>query len=151
MRLDDASQLAESLASPAPEPAAGIALCVTGAMAAALIAKACALSPEASLAAEHARANDLRAELLTTAERDVAAFYAVLEARRGGGDEREAWGVAALVMRDAAALLEETRFLAEDVAARCRPELRGEPLSAALLAAGAERAATALAEIDEAG
>jgi hypothetical protein len=54
-------------------------------------------------------------------------------------------------MRDAAALLEETRFLAEDVAARCRPELRGEPLSATLLAAGAERAATALAEIDEAG
>ena len=51
-------------------------------MAAALIAKACALSPDASLEAEHARANDLRAELLTTAERDVAAFYAVLEARR---------------------------------------------------------------------
>ena len=49
MRLDDASQLAESLASPAPEPAAGIALCTAGAMAAALIAKACALSPDAGL------------------------------------------------------------------------------------------------------
>lgn len=150
MRLDDASQLAESLASPAPEPAAGIALCATGAMAAALIAKACALSPDSALEDELARANDLRAELLTTAERDVAAFYAVLEARRGGGDEREAWNVAALVMRDAAALLEETRFLAEDVAARCRPALRGEPHAATLLAAGAERAAMALAEMDEA-
>jgi hypothetical protein len=151
MRLDDASQLAESLASPAPEPAAGIALCSTGAMAAALIAKACALSPDSGLAAEHARAKDLRAELLATAERDVAAFYAVLAARRSGGDEREAWGVAALVLRDAAALLEETRFLAEDVAARCRPAVRGEPLAAGLLAAGAERAAVALAEIDEGG
>jgi formiminotetrahydrofolate cyclodeaminase len=149
MRLDDASQLAESLASPAAEPAAGIALCTTGALAAALIAKACALSPDAGLEAEHARAKDLRAELLTTAERDVAAFYAVLEARRSGRGEPEAWRVAALVMRDAAALLEETRFLAADVAERCRPALRGEPLAAALLAGGAERAAIVLAEIDE--
>jgi hypothetical protein len=150
VRLDDASQLAASLASPRAEPAAGIALCATGAMAAALVAKACALSPDARLQAERARADDLRAELLATAERDVAAFHAVLEARRSGGDEREAWAVAALVLRDAAALLEETRFLAEDVAARCRPALHGEPLAAALLAAGAERAALALAEIDEA-
>ncbi len=149
MRLDDATQLAESLASPAPEPAAGIALCTTGAMAAALIAKACGLSPDAGLEAEHARANDLREELIATAERDVAAFYGVLEARRSGGDVREAWAVAALVLRDAASLLGETRFLAEDVAARCRPALRGEPLAAALLAAGAERAALALAEMDE--
>lgn len=149
MRLDDAAQLAESLASPAPEPAAGIALCATGSLAAALIAKACALSPDASLEAERARADDLRAELLATAERDVAAFYAVLDARRSGGDVRAAWAVAAVVMRDAAALLEETRFLAEDVATRCRPALRGESLAAALLASGAERAALALAEMDE--
>ena len=150
MRLDDAAQLAESLATPAPEPAAGIALCSTGAMAAALIAKACALSPDAGLEAERARAGDLRNELIATAERDVAAFHGMLEARRGGGDVREAWAVAALVLRDAASLLEETRFLADDVAARCRPALRGEPLAAALLAAGAERAALALAEMDEA-
>jgi hypothetical protein len=150
MRLDDAAQLVESLASAAPEPAAGIALCTAGAMAAALIAKACALSPDASLEAEHARAGDLRAELLATAERDVAAFYAVLEARRAGRDDREAWDVAALVLRDAAALLQETRFLADDVAARCRPALRGEPVAAGMLAAGAERAALALAEMDEA-
>jgi formiminotetrahydrofolate cyclodeaminase len=149
MRLDDAAQLAESLASPAAEPAAGVALCVTGALAAALIAKACALSPAASLEAERARANDLRAELLATAERDVTAFHAVLEARRNGGDEQRAWAVAAVVMRDAAALLEETHFLAQDVATRCRPALRGEPLAAALLATGAERAALALAEMDE--
>ncbi len=54
------------------------------------------------------------------------------------------------MLRDAAALLGETRFLAEDVAERCRPALRGEPVAAALLAAGAERAALALAEMDEA-
>jgi formiminotetrahydrofolate cyclodeaminase len=150
MRLDDASQLAEALASPAPQPAAGIALCATGAMAAALISKACVLSPDVPLEAERERADDLRAELLVTAERDVAAFYAVLEARRNGGDERTAWAVAAIVMRDAAALLAETHFLAEDVAARCKPALRGEPLAAAVLAAGAERAAVALAELDEA-
>ena len=149
MRLDDASQLSASLASPAAEPAAGIALCTTGAIAAALIEKACALSPAAGLEAEHARAGDLRAELLATAERDVAAFHAVLDARRNRGDEHQAWVVAALVLRDAAALLAETHFLAGDVAQRCRPAVRGEPLAAALLAAGAERAAIALAEIDE--
>jgi hypothetical protein len=132
VRLDDATQLSSSLASPAAEPAAGIALCTTGALAAALITKACALSPDAGLEAEHARANDLRAELLATAERDVAAFHAVIDARRNGGDERQAWNVAALVLRDAAALLAETHFLAGDVAKRCRPALRGEPIAAAL-------------------
>src|SRR3954447_14600629 len=155
MRLDDATQLSSSLASPAAEPAAGIALCTTGAIAAALITKACALSPDAGLEAELARANDLRAELLATAERDVAAFHAVIEARRNGGDEHEAWLVAGLVLRGRAALargaprlLRETHFPAAAVAKRCRPALRGEPLAAALLAAGAERAALALAEID---
>jgi formiminotetrahydrofolate cyclodeaminase len=150
MRLDDASQLAESLASPAPEPAAGIALCSTGAMAAGLIAKACALSPDAGLEAELERANDLRIELLATAERDVAAFYGVLETQRAGGDVKAAWAVAALVLRDAAALLAEVHFLADDVATRCRAALSGEPIAAALLAAGAEKAALALAELDEA-
>jgi hypothetical protein len=145
----DASQLAERFASPAAEPAAGPALCATGAMAAALIEKACALSPAAGLEAERARATDLRSELLATAERDYAAFRAILLARRSGGDEREAWRVAALVLRDAAALLEETHFLADDVGKRCKPALRGEPIAAALLALGAQRAALALAELDE--
>ena len=54
------------------------------------------------------------------------------------------------MLRDAAATLEETHFLAEDVAKRCKPALRGEPIAAALLAPGAERAALALAELDEA-
>lgn len=146
----DAAQLAERFASPAAEPAAGPALCATGALAAALIEKACALSPGAGLEAEHERATDLRSELLATAERDYAAFQAILLARRGGGDEHEAWRLAALVLRDAAALLEETHFLADDVAKRCKPALRGEPIAAALLALGAQRAALALAELDEA-
>jgi formiminotetrahydrofolate cyclodeaminase len=150
MTARDASQLAERFASPAAEPAAGPALCAAGAMAAALIEKACALSPGAGLEAEHERATDLRSELLATAERDYAAFEAILLVRRGGGDEREAWRVAALVLRDAAALLEETHFLADDVAKRCKPALRGEPIAAALLALGAHRAALALAELDEA-
>ncbi len=74
----DASRLAERFASPAAEPAAGPALCATGALAAALIEKACALSPGAGLEAEHERATDLRSELLATAERDYAAFQAIL-------------------------------------------------------------------------
>jgi hypothetical protein len=149
MTRPDASALAARFASPAPEPAAGPALCAAGALAAALIEKACALSPDAGLEAEHARATDLRTEFLATAERDYAAFEAVLLARRGGGDEREAWGVAALVLRDAAALLEETHFLADDVGTRCKPALSGEPIAAALLALGAQRAALALADLDE--
>ena len=151
MRLDPVAELAGHLASRAAEPAAGPALCATGALAAALISKACLLSPDAGLDAERTRADDLRRELLATGERDFAAFEAVLEARRSGGDEHAAWAVAAVVLRDAAALLEETRFLAEDVAKRCRPALSGEPVAAALLAAGAHRAALALAEMDEAG
>ena len=75
----------------------------------------------------------------------------MLARRRGGGDERGAWAVAALVLRDAAALLEETHFLADDVGKRCKPALSGEPIAAALLALGAQRAALALAELDEAG
>jgi formiminotetrahydrofolate cyclodeaminase len=149
VRLDDASQLTERLASPEPEPAAGIALCTAGAMAAALISKACALSPAAGLEGERAHADRLRADLLSSAERDVAAFHAVLLARRSGGDERAAWAAAGRVLRDAAALLEETRALAEDVAGRCKPALRGEPLAAALLAAGARSGALALADLDE--
>jgi len=151
MRLDPVAELAAHLASAAAEPAAGPALCTTGALAAALISKACLLSPDAGLEAERARADDLRRELLATGERDFAAFEAVLEARRSGGDEHGAWAVAAVVLRDAAALLDEARFLAEDVAKRCRPALSGEPVAAALLAAGAHRAALALAEMDEAG
>jgi hypothetical protein len=150
MRMDPVAELAGHFASRAAEPAAGPALCATGALAAALISKACLLSPDAGLEAELARAGDLRSELLATAERDFAAFEAVLEARRGGGDEHAAWAIAAVVLRDAAALLEETHFLADDVAKRCRPALRGEPIAAALLAAGAHRAALALAEMDEA-
>jgi hypothetical protein len=146
----DAAALAERFASPAAEPAAGPALCAAGAMAAALIEKACALSPGAGLESEHARATDLRSELLATAERDYAAFAGVLLARRGGGDERVAWAVAALVLRDAAALLEEVHFLADDVGRRCKPALSGEPIAAALIALGAHRAALALAALDEA-
>jgi hypothetical protein len=149
MTEPDAALLAARFASPAAEPAAGPALCATGAMAAALIEKACALSPDAGLEAERERAADLRTELLATAERDYAAFQAILLARRGGGDEREAWAVAGLVLRDAAALLEETHFLADDVGKRCKPALSGEPIAAALLALGAQRAALALAELDE--
>jgi hypothetical protein len=151
MRLDPVATLGDQLASRAAEPAAGPALCATGALAAALISKACLLSPDAGLEDELARAGDLRSELLATGERDFAAFAAILDARRSGGDEHAAWAMAAIVLRDAAALLEETRFLAEDVAKRCRPALSGEPIAAALLAAGAHRAALALAEIDEAG
>jgi hypothetical protein len=149
MTRPDAAALAERFASPAAEPAAGPALCATGALAAALIEKACALSPGAGLEAEQARAGDLRTELLATAQRDYAAFEAVLETQRDGGDVRQAWGVAALVLRDAAALLEETHFLADDVGKRCKPALSGEPIAAALLALGAQRAALALADLDE--
>ncbi len=149
MRLDDASQLAESLASPAAEPAAGVALCTTGAMAAGLIAKACALSPDAGLEAELARATDLRIELLATAERDVAAFYAVLDTRRNGGDEHEAWVVAAPGAARCRRAARGDALPGRGRRKRCRPALRGEPVAAALIAAGAERAALALAEMDE--
>ena len=150
MRLDDATQLSSSLASPAAEPAAGIALCTTGAIAAALITKACALSPDAgSRPSSRARttcAPSCWPRPSATSRRSTQCSRrgatAATSARRGPSR--------ALVLRDAAALLAETHFLADDVAKRCRPALRGEPLAAALLAAGAERAALALAEIDEA-
>ena len=121
MRLDDASQLAAaSRRRRRSRPRAS--RCARPARSPRRSSQRPACSrPTPDSEAEQARANDLRAELLATAERDVAAFYAVLEARRNGGDEREAWAVAALVLRDAAALLAETRFLAEDVAGAAAP------------------------------
>ena len=112
-------------------------------MAAALITKACALSPDAGLEAELARANDLRAELLATAERDVAAFYGVIDARRSGGDEREAWNVAGSCCAMPPRCSRRPTSSATTSPKRCRAALRGEPDAAALLAAGAERAALA--------
>ena len=114
MRLDDAS-LAESLASPAPEPAAGIA-CARPAPGRR------SRRPARSRGAGRKpswRARARSGDGLSATRRPPA----VLEARRSGGDEREAWGVAALVLRDAAALPER----APAAAARCRPALRGEP------------------------
>ena len=58
-------------------------------------------------------------------------------------------GVAALVLRDAAALLEETRFLADDVGGALPSGAARRADRRRAAAAGAERAAMALAEMDE--
>jgi formiminotetrahydrofolate cyclodeaminase len=156
--------LLERIGSSAPVPGAGPAAALTCALAAALVEMVCGVSlrqargtDAAALEARRERCAELRTGATGLAELDMAAYTAVLAARRGrsepGGAEllHDALAAAAdppLAIAEAAA---EVARLAAEALADARGAVRGEAATAALLAEAVVRAGAAMVELNLAG
>jgi len=163
--LSDSSlaALVQRVASTDPAPGAGPSLAWTCALAAALVEMVSAITlsgdpaDAAAIAARRDRAAALRAQALELADRDVVAYSGVLAALRRrdepghGGRLRKALSDAAdppLAIMEIAA---ELSSLAADAASAARGAVRGEAVTAAVLAEAVVRAAAPLVELDLAG
>ena len=150
----------DQLAARTPTPGGGGAAAVTGAMAAGLVAMAARFSarqlPEAGELAEEA--DRLRRRLAQLAEEDAQAYAAVLEALRGPGEAgsgeqretqwREALLGAAIVPLEIAEIGAQVALMAARLAETGNPNLRGDAVTGAVLAAASARSAACLVEIN---
>jgi formiminotetrahydrofolate cyclodeaminase len=147
----------DQLAARTPAPGGGGAAAITAAMAAGLVAMAARFSearlPGAGDLAE--RADELRRQAAGLAEEDARAYAAVLEARRGSGDDAqrrarvgEALRGAAVVPLQIAELGAQAAELAVRVTEAGNPNLRGDAVTGALLAAASARSAACLVDIN---
>ena len=147
MTLDD---FLDGLAARTPTPGGGGAAAVTGAMAAGLVAMASRFSvarlPGALELAE--QADELRRRAADLAEADAVAYTAVLDARRQGGDLREALDGAAVVPLEIAEIGARVAQMAARVASAGNPNLRGDAVTGMLLAAASARSAACLVDIN---
>jgi formiminotetrahydrofolate cyclodeaminase len=145
--LDD---FLDGLAARTPTPGGGGAAAVTGAMAAGLVAMAARFSvarlPGALELAE--QADELRCRAADLAEADAVAYTAVLDARRRGGDLRTALGGAAVVPLEIAEIGARVAQMAARVASAGNPNLRGDAVTGAVLAAASARSAACLVDIN---
>jgi formiminotetrahydrofolate cyclodeaminase len=145
----------DAVAARTPAPGAGVAAAVTVGLAAGLVAMAAGFSTDHldDAAAVRAQAEEARAKVGPLAQQDVERYADVLSAfalPKEQPDRRErvrralsaASDVPVEIARGAAAV---TR-LAGELAARGNPRLRGEALTAGVLAAAAVRAAAELVE-----
>ena len=163
--LSDSSlaALVERVASSDPAPGAGPSAAWTCALAAALVemVSAVALRKDAADAAaverRRRRAAELRASVLELADRDVAAYTAVLAVLRrrdepGHGSRlRAALSEAADPPLAIVAIAAELTRLAADAAAEARGGVRGEAITAAILAEAVVRAGLPLVDLNLAG
>jgi formiminotetrahydrofolate cyclodeaminase len=141
------ARFVEQVATPTAAPAGGSIAAVVIALAAALVEMAAGLSlgwEHASAVAERAR--ELRERALPLAQRDAEVYARVLAAR--GEARRAALAAAAEPPLALAKLGREVVELAAQVRAQGNPSLAGDADTAAVLAAAASQAATALAEIN---
>jgi methenyltetrahydrofolate cyclohydrolase len=147
----------DQVAAATPAPGAGAAAATTVALAAGLAAMAAGLSrrqlPEAEELA--GRMRELQEAVKPLAQADAAAYGAVLSAQASDapGPERsaavrQALSRAADVPLEIATLGSAVLDAAADVARRGNPNLRGDALTACLLAQAGVRAATALVELN---
>lgn len=147
------------LAARVPAPGGGGAAAVTCALAAGLVAMAARFSDaELPGAADVAhRADQLREHVAGLADQDAVAYDAVLDAYRlprdgDGGERRQrietALRGAAEVPLEIAEIAAQVAGLAADVAAGGHPNLRGDAVTAAHLAAASARSAAALVDIN---
>ena len=147
----------EQVAAPTPAPGAGAVSATVVALAAGLAAMSAGLStrqlPDAGELAERMRR--LQERVAPLAQRDAAAYGEVLSAHRasGPGPERttavrEALSRAADVPLEMATIGMSVLDVAADVARRGNPNLRGDALTACLLAQSAVEATTALVELN---
>jgi methenyltetrahydrofolate cyclohydrolase len=143
----------DQLAARTPTPGGGGAAAVTGAMAAALVAMAARFSatrlPGAGELAD--QADELRRRAADLADLDAQAYTAVLDALRlprEAGQRREALLGAAMVPLEICQIGAEVAQLAARVAEAGNPNLRGDAVTGAVLAAASARGAACLVDIN---
>jgi formiminotetrahydrofolate cyclodeaminase len=138
----------DQLAARTPTPGGGGAAAVTGAMAAGLVAMAARFSatrlPGAGELAD--QADELRRRLAQLAEEDAQAYAAVLASR--GPEGKKALLGAAMIPLEIAALGAKVAGLAVQVAEAGNPNLRGDAVTGAVLAAASARSAASLVDIN---
>jgi formiminotetrahydrofolate cyclodeaminase len=138
----------DQLAARTPTPGGGGAAAVTGAMAAGLVAMAARFSgrqlPEAGdLADEADRLRYMASQLV---DMDARAYTAVLATR--GPERKEALLAAAMIPLEIAALGARVAQMAARVAEAGNPNLRGDAVTGAVLAAASARSAAGLVDIN---
>ena len=147
----------DQLAARTPAPGGGGAAAVTGAMAAGLVAMAARFSaPRLPGAGELAdQADELRRRLAQLAEEDAQAYAAVLEALRLPREasqrevqRQEALLGAALVPLEIAGIGARVALMAARLAETGNPNLRGDAVTGAVLAAASARSAACLVDIN---
>jgi formiminotetrahydrofolate cyclodeaminase len=139
----DFSSYLDAVGERTAAPGGGSVAAVTAALAAALAEMAARYADDHEAAARMAV---LRARFLELAEEDAEAYAAVL---RSAGEERErALSRAADVPLELAQSAVEVTELANRLAADGNPTLRGDAMTASLLAAAATKAAANLVEIN---
>jgi methenyltetrahydrofolate cyclohydrolase len=148
----------DQLAARTPAPGGGGAAAVTGAMAAGLVAMAARFSatrlPGAGELAD--QADKLRLMAAQLADMDARAYAAVLDVfrRRGDADQggeaqrREALLGAAMVPLEIAGIGARVAAMAVQVAEGGNPNLRGDAVTGAVLAAASARGAACLVDIN---
>ena len=156
-RLDiSVREYLEEVAAPTPAVTGGAVNAVTAASAAGLVSMTARLSSAMSDSESIAStADDLRGRVVKLAESDSQAYAPVLAAQRRPVDDpdrpaalRAAYIEAAQPPLRLAELAAELAGVAADVAARGKKTLRGDAVTAAVLAAGAARASTSLARVN---
>ena len=135
----------DELAARTPTPGGGGAAAVTGALAAGLVAMAARFSvsklPGAGDLAE--AADELRRRVTDLVDLDARAYQAVLKLRT-----REALHEAAVVPLEIAQIGARVAAMAGQVAEGGNPNLRGDAMTGAVLAAASARSAAALVDIN---
>ena len=129
-------------------PGGGSVAATACALAAALVEMAARFSSDPRSAADADEAAELRVRALELIDRDAAAFTPVLEATRAGEDPEPARAAAAQPPLEVAQLGARLAVLAAGQAANGNPNLRGDAITAALLAEAGVRAAAALVAIN---
>ena len=135
----------DELAARTPIPGGGGAAAVTGALAAGLVAMAARFSaarlPGAGDLAD--QADELRRRVTDLTDLDARAYQSVLELRT-----REALHGAAVVPLEIAEIGARVAAMSEQVAGAGNPNLRGDAVTGALLAAASARSAACLVDIN---
>jgi formiminotetrahydrofolate cyclodeaminase len=139
----DFSSFLDSVAARTAAPGGGSVAAVVAAFAAALTEMAARYAGEEEAAT---RAGGLRARFLELAGEDAEAYAAVLGAK--GEERQQALSRAADVPLELAESAIEVAELANRLAETGNPTLRGDALTAALLASAATKAAANLVEIN---
>jgi formiminotetrahydrofolate cyclodeaminase len=158
--IEGITTLTAPLAEGDTDPAGGPIAAIVAALAASLVAAVADRSRDQwdEAAGARAQAQALRRRALTLAEGDADAYAdarAALAQRGGAGDQQardarigEAVSLAAYVPLEIGAIAGDVAQLASEIATHGTGEVRADAAIAAILAAGAARAATKLVEVN---